>query len=324
MSARDRIEETAAAWLVRQEDPAWTGADQAELQEWLDRSMAHKAAYWRLEHGWRQADRISALGGGVRPAVGPNWSSRPILALAASLIAALALGVVLLVQAGSSTGSAQPDAAVRQAVTPVGGQRRLALADGSRVELNTDTDLRYAIGRERREIWLERGEAFFEVARAPGLPFVVHAGPRTVTVLGTRFSVRREGDRVSVAVLEGRVRVDEDADPAPGRSATLVGGDLAIAQGTSTLLTGNSAERVHDALGWRRGMLIFSQSTLADAVAEFNRYNRVQLIVADPAAAEIRIGGSFHAGNARAFARLLRDAYGLRLKEQDGSILISS
>ena len=56
--ARD-IEDRAARWLIRSEDPEWSSADQGELEAWLEESMAHKAAYWRLEHGWREADRKS-------------------------------------------------------------------------------------------------------------------------------------------------------------------------------------------------------------------------------------------------------------------------
>ena len=57
MSARE-IEQQAALWLVRREEPEWTAADEAMLAAWLEESMAHKAAFWRLEFGWREADRI--------------------------------------------------------------------------------------------------------------------------------------------------------------------------------------------------------------------------------------------------------------------------
>jgi transmembrane sensor len=70
-------------------------------------------------------------------------------------------------------------------------------------------------------------------------------------------------------------------------------------------------------------LLTFDHTTLGDAAAEFNRYNRQQIIIADPEAASIRIGGTFQAANVDAFARLLREAYGLRVEVRDGQTRIS-
>ena len=68
MSRAEQIEELASLWVVRREEPSWSAADQAELDEWLAQSDANKVAYWRLEHGWREADRIASLGAPLRPA----------------------------------------------------------------------------------------------------------------------------------------------------------------------------------------------------------------------------------------------------------------
>ena len=76
-----QIEEQAARWLMRRDEPEWSATDQSGLDDWLAQSMAHKAAYWRLEHGWRQADRIGSLGEAVTPSwrprserwIGRNW-----------------------------------------------------------------------------------------------------------------------------------------------------------------------------------------------------------------------------------------------------------
>lgn len=192
--------------------------------------------------------------------------------------------------------------------TPIGGRRTVPLSDGSKVEMNTATVLRTAVTDESREIWLDKGEAYFEVAHHKGRPFVVHAGSRTVTVLGTKFSVRRDGEKVTVSVVEGKVRVD-DANAQAMPAAIITAGDVAIARGPSTLLTARSEERVENALAWRDGMLKFDQSSLGEAATEFNRYNRKRIEITDSETANIRIGGTFQASNVDAFVRLLRDAY---------------
>jgi len=71
-------------------------------------------------------------------------------------------------------------------------------------------------------------------------------------------------------------------------------------------------------------MLSFDQDPLSEVAAEFNRYNRQQLVVIDADAASIRIGGIFPASKPVDFVRLLRDAYGLQVEETANSIRISS
>lgn len=320
MSAASQIEQQAAEWLMRREQPQWSPDDQIMLDSWLDQSLAHKAAYWRLVHGWQQADRIASLG--AEPAENlprsraiPNWLP---FAAAASIAGAFVLGNIEL--------NRLPIAAVVPAhfSTPVGGRRTIPLVDGSKVELNTATVVRTAVTETRREVWLDQGEAYFQVAHLNGHPFIVHAGDRTVTVLGTKFSVRRDGDKVTVAVIEGRVRIDDSAKPDAVPTAIITAGDVAIAQGASTLLSAKSEEGVVATLGWREGILNFDHTSLADAAAEFNRYNRKLIVIGDSETREIRVGGAFQASNVDAFVRLLHDAYGLHVTAKADQVTLSS
>jgi transmembrane sensor len=322
MSTTAEIENRAASWLIRREEADWSEAEQAALDAWLEESMAHKAAYWRLEHHWRKADKLRALGAGAVHAfeAAPRvprrqwWS-----AIAASLLAIAGIGAAI-----HAVRHEEPQAiADARFTTPVGGHRIVPLSDGSRIEMNTATLVRTAMTETRRDVWLDNGEAYFDVAHRDGQPFVVHAGSRTVTVLGTKFSVRRDGAKVTVSVLEGRVRVD-DANAQTVPAAIITAGDIAIARGPSTLLAARSEERVESALAWRNGMLNFDQATLAEAAAEFNRYSRKRIEIADREAADIRIGGTFRASGMDDFVALLRDAYGLKVEADAAVIRISS
>ncbi|MDV3459135.1 FecR domain-containing protein [Sphingomonas sp. HF-S4] len=315
-SARD----CAADWIIAREQGAWSDRDQQALDAWLDESDLNKAAFWRLEHSWREADRIAALGSGLAPARASAWRLRPrtwtaLTALAASIAAIVGVGFHEAHPGGEAS------TATATFATEVGGHQSLGLSDGSRVELNTDTKMRAAIGADRRAVWLDKGEAFFEVAHRDGLPFVVHAGPREITVLGTKFSVRRVGDKVTVWVREGRVRVDNAERAGAARSAIVTAGGGALSDGAATLVTSTSPERVEQALSWREGMLSFDHERLGDIALEFNRYNRKKIVV-DSEAGGIRIGGTFPALKPVAFARLLRDAYALEIEETDGAIKI--
>ncbi len=321
MTTAAQIEQDAALWLIRREEDGWTPADQAELDAWLAMSMAHKAAYWRLEHGWREADRIGALGMTEQVAVIPprgyisRW--RPF-AIAASLVVALLAGVDQTRIWPSTVVKAQ------HFTTAIGVQKIVPLVDGSRVELNTASAMRTVVDEKRRDVWLDKGEAYFEIAHRDGLPFVVHAGSRTVTVLGTKFAVRRDDDKVTVSVVEGRVRVDDAVQPNAVPAAIITAGDVAVARGTSTLLAGKSDDRVNSSLGWRTGILNFDNTPVSEAVAEFNRYNTTPIRIADDKTGEILIGGSFQASNIDTFIRLLHDAYGLKVRRDDNGVTISS
>jgi len=317
-----RASERAALWILRQEEADWNDARQEELDVWLAESALHRAAYLRLRHSWRQADGIARDRGHARSTIGGTTGARnperrwQPWTLAASLAALIGVGT-------SSLWHDPVPVAVTAYSTPVGAHETIALSDGSKLELNTATQVRTAISTGAREIWLDRGEAYFEVARRDGQPFIVHAGVRKVTVLGTKFSVRRDGDKVSVAVVEGRVRVDDARNPAAVRSAIINGGDLAIARGPSALIAVRAEEKVAEALAWRDGMLNFSDTTLADAAAEFSRYGGRPILVTDPQVAAIRIDGAFRADNVDAFLRLLRDAYDLRVEENSKEVTIS-
>ena len=91
--------------------------------------------------------------------------------------------------------------------TELGEQRNLTLSDGTRVALNTATKIRVRYDNAARRVELERGEALFEVAKVPARPFVVIAGGRRVTAVGTSFVVRRDNEEVAVTLLEGKVTV---------------------------------------------------------------------------------------------------------------------
>jgi transmembrane sensor len=60
-------EEAAARWLLRQEEAGWAEQDHAQLEAWLSAAPQHRVAYWRLEYGWRRADRIAELADPAEP-----------------------------------------------------------------------------------------------------------------------------------------------------------------------------------------------------------------------------------------------------------------
>lgn len=324
MTTNPDIESRAAEWLAL-EDRGCADVERRALEAWLAESSAHRVAYLRLKTAWRRADRLAALRSlptASAPANDPARATRRAwrgLEAAAAAVVAIGLGAFLFELGGFG--------APEEYRTQLGGREVVPLADGSKVELNTDTRIRARVEDANRIVWLDRGEAFFDVAKDEDRPFVVMAGTHRITVLGTKFSVRRDDLDVQVKVLEGRVRVDAidgNGEGSAKRPPTmLTGGQVAVARAESTLVVDRPVRDIGNELAWRGGMLVMNQWTLGEAAREFNRYNRRKLVV-DASAEDIRLGGSFESGGVEAFARLLKDAYGLRVEADDDSIRISN
>jgi len=327
-----QIEARAADWLIERDlaGSDWTPAQQQALDTWLDASTAHLVAWLRLEHTWKRADRLQALqapaqvdragaarGDPAAPATfGVPWWKKPQRRLLGSALAGLGVAVLGFIVLGTFN----PGVDTQSYATARGQLEAVALADGSRLTLNTATRLRASVSTRQREVWLEQGEAFFDIAHDASRPFVIHAGLQQVTVLGTKFSLQRDGDRLRVTVLEGRVQVQAGHS----RPAVLVRDDTAMAEASNVLVSRKSRQQITAAVGWLQGKLVFDQVSLSEAASQFNRYNRKQLVFDDAGAARIGIGGVFDANNVEAFARLLRDSLGLTVQIGAEEIHIAS
>jgi transmembrane sensor len=307
------IEAVAADWLQRRHFWNWTKDDQAALDAWLAESLAHNLAYWRLEAAWDRTERLEAL---RAPETAP-----PRKAWSAPLKIAAALGIAAIIGAAAAHYILMPRDRVFS--TPVGGREVVSFADGTKVELNTDTVLRARMTTKSRTIWLEKGEAYFQVKHDGAHPFVVFAGDHRITDLGTKFLVRRDPGRLEVALMEGRVRFGAtDASP-KSKSALLVPGDVVTATASTMFVTHKSSPALARQLGWEHGMLVFDNMTLADAANEFNRYNRQKLVIADPDAARLTIVGTFHTTDVKAFIDVAQDVFRLHVESNGNEIVIS-
>jgi transmembrane sensor len=312
---RSSINEIASAWLERAHSGNWTEQNQIELEAWLNESSAHRAAYWRLEDAWSHASRLSAL---RAPSPQPAARRRflPILARTAAVIAVCsALGVI------GAKYLLSPE--TRAYATGLGGHKTITLPDGSRIELNTNTVLRVTVSTDKRTVWLDKGEAYFQIKHDAAHPLVVFAAGHRITDLGTKFLIRQDEDHIEIALIEGRARLDTDGASARARSTVLTPGDVAIATADTMSVTQRPAQKLTNELGWRQGQLVFTETTLGDAAAEFNRYNVTKLMVSDPAVARMKINGTFPTAGAEMFARVAQHILQLQVVRRGDEVVIS-
>lgn len=307
----------AGEWLVTKSTATdWSEEDEKTFRAWLERSPAHRLAYWRLELAWQSAGRLSALRQPMHRSLlrteprTSNWLSR---------IAAI-FGVLAV--AGASYAYLQREPTAKTYSTALGEHKTLALTDGSTVELTTDTTIRVALGRNRH-VWLDRGEAFFRVIHDPAHPFVIQSGGQRIIDLGTEFAVRHTGDTVKVAVLSGKVLVESAASDPHYEPVTLTSGEAAEASLQSIRRIATTQTKIKQALSWRDDILVFDSTPLAEAAAQFNRYNKTQLVIADKRIGELRVGGSFPTTDVESFVRVAQHILKLHSERRGDSTVLT-
>jgi transmembrane sensor len=311
------IEARAATYLQRRRYWDWCEADQTELDTWLAEALAHRVAFWRLEAALGRTERLAAL----RPSAQDEAKPAPRSQARFVLFSVAALGLFAAVCIAAVSFFSLP--IERTYTTSVGGNQSIVLADGSRIELNTDTVLRTRENAAARTIWLDKGEAYFQIKHDVAHPFVVMVGDRRVTDLGTKFLVRRDVERLEVAVMEGRVRFDSSGGPSQAKSALLTSGEDIVATPNTVFLTARSVQKIGEELGWRKGIIVFDHTTLADAAAEFNRYNARKLVIADRSVANIAIDGTFPTDDVEAFIDVVQHILQLHVDKYKDEIAIS-
>jgi|HubBroStandDraft_2_1064218.scaffolds.fasta_scaffold32793_2 transmembrane sensor len=308
------IEERAAIWLQRQHFWDWSDSDQETLDAWLAEATAHEVAYLRLKAGYGRTERLVAL-----------RTRRMTGATRARLFrfTAGAAGVLVLAAAGFAAQFYLTQSQDVTYTTPVGGHQTIALADGSQIELNTDTVLRVRVNAGQRTATLEHGEAYFQIKHDAAHPFVVAAAGHRVTDLGTKFLVRGGPSRIEVTLVEGRARIDADDAALQSHSAILTPGDDFVAGPRSISVTRETAREESNKLSWRSGSIVFRHTALSDAAEEFNRYNRDKIIIADDAAGKLKVDGTLPTNDPEAFADIAQDILHLHVEKRGSDFVIS-
>lgn len=312
------INDSATDWVARidkaQGDPKGAEQAQAELAVWLAGDARRRGAYFRARAAWHMLDRASVLrssDSGLDEMHGTNennrtatsWLTRRRMLLGtgslAASVAAVVSGVILL--NGRKT----------DIQTAVGEIRRIPLDDGSLAQVNTSSHLEVALQENVRQISLQEGEAWFKVAHDSKRPFVVAAGDVRVRAVGTGFSVRRNADGAIVQVTEGTVEVWSVGSEAEPRLVS-AGSRTFVSDIEGAGVVARADEEIERKLSWREGQLIFDGDTLAEAAAEFNRYNKLQVIVEDPVLGEERLVGRFRTDEPVAFVRAVANMLGAK------------
>ncbi|MFJ4374516.1 FecR family protein [Pseudomonas japonica] len=297
------ITDAAAHWCMRLHADDCTVEEHAEFEQWLNAKPLHRQEFEAMQEIWITADHLprppapaQILQLPVKPKPQPQRARHYASAAVITLLALPLAGWV-----GWEQGWLPNDYQSEQSSD---SRRTVTLGDGSEVELNLGTSLRYLRFKDERRVVLSKGEAFFKVSHDLQHPFVVRAGSGQIQVTGTQFNVWKYQDQVKVTLVEGSVLVSSDSFKlgsgyrlGPGMQASYKAGDLEPSL--------NQTYASDSSLAWRNGKLVIDNLTLDQALPLINRYLENPLRLADASTGSIRISGIYNTGDVKRLVRTL-------------------
>ena len=317
-----QILDEAACWYARLSAPDCTELDRAGYLRWRRENAAHEQADAGVARFLDDVDQLVATDQRMSVlaeealAAGRSTRNRRWLVPAAIACCLVLEGISAYLWLNKW----QPGEPVTLA-TSVREQGSVTLGDGSKVHLDVSSNLTVRITRKERSIELKGGRALFEVAHNPSRPFVVHSGNGSVTALGTRFQVQREGDRVIVTLAEGTVLVSQQITGSGLHEERMKPGE----QLTYSTNGGYWERRAVDsaaALSWSSGRLVFRGDPLIEALGEINRYSNRKIRIGDPSLNNLEVSGTFAMGDTTSVASALTQVLPVRaVEKQDETIL---
>ena len=294
------------------DDPA-RAYDDAGFRQWHDAAPDYRTAFAELEQfdafmaASADSPQLSALRAEALDTLDATRKRRGrVRALAASLLVLVACGGGAALVAPNFMPDRAGEVVAERYATGAHEQSTITLLDGSQVTLDVSSEIRVSFTQNERRIFLDSGHAYFSVAKDRQVPFVVQARDRDITALGTTFDVWDGTDQLRVVLIEGRVEVA----PATRQNViTMAPGDVLVQRGGRTML--DNIDNPASFASWRKGLLIFDDSRLADAVAEINRYTHRPIRLSDEELGELRISGAFHIRKANTFSEAMQEYFDL-------------
>lgn len=302
--------EAAASWFVRLREAELSTETHAAWLAWIEASPRHRDAFSAVQATWHASGTVQwpALDELAEPPPSsrPVSSSRAFRSPAGSVAALIVVGAIATlaglgsVSGGWTHGFAGSKEVRKRIATGRAEPQSAVLPDGSRLELGALTGVEVRFTPQRRLVVADEGETFYQVHHDPNRPFIVEAGPVRVTAIGTAFSVRREGEAVSVSVQEGVVDIKPNLDDRGVRASSRMPERVSVVRakagqqirfdGLHFASVSAPAEGANAA--WHRGRLRFVEEPLAVVVANLNRYSGRRIVIGDSALDALRFTGT--------------------------------
>ena len=288
----EHIIQQAANWLTRLHDEDVSESERQAFNAWCQADPRHAVAIERMRALWGSFDTLPAQP--ARVALNRAFAPRPARGVQAMAV----LGLVLC----GWLGLEQLPVWMADQRTGVGERLQIALADGSQLQLNSNSAVDVRFDGHQRVVELLQGELWVDVAKDARRPFVVRTDQGTATALGTRYLVKRAPDGTTVVtVIESTVAVKGDTNEG-----------VKVMAGQRSILDHGRAEPPQaiddtDPDAWTRGLLKVNDQPLSDVLQTMASY-RHGLVRFDPQALRgLRVSGVFRLDDTAAALAALAD-----------------
>ncbi|MBD3585222.1 hypothetical protein HHX48_05700 [Salinimonas sp. HHU 13199] len=339
-TSKDEIYEQASLWISRI-DRGLSEDEKKALTQWLNASQGHRRILFELAGTWDDMSVLSEL-----QSLNPAMSARPTKsvrrhlyrsrhAIAASFVV-LGLCLTLFgITPWLTNDATRPAHAVQRVATAIGEQRDIKLADGTLVQLNTNSIIQADFSGNVRRVTLKQGEAHFTVAHDHYRPFIVQAANNTVTAIGTAFNMQlTDEDGFELVVTEGKVLVRDLLSTEQASDATalinpdiqhdkklLVSGEKATVKGDISARLKLKPDVMQQDLAWQQGMIVFTGEPLDVALKEIGRYTPVTFKITDESLLDKRVAGYFKVGDISGLLAALKNSFNIVHKRGDGLVI---
>lgn len=313
------------SWAVRLDGQRLSAEEFARFKAWHDQSQSHTEKFSKVAALWRDLDMLSDVPMLPLEVARRSWRQTlsrlisPVMirrqfAVMTAMIIFAAMTVMFLNQG-------QDKFIPVIHTSAIGARKTIDLADGSRVILNTGSQIEVLYTPERRIVRLMRGEAYFTVAHNKSRPFEVYAGTNIVRAVGTAFAVELRPELVEVTVTQGQVQL-ATLGSNDGPDGTMHEIPLALVRSGQNAeisdriksITSIDQKEIDRRLAWKTGGLIFRGEALEDVIREVSRYTTTKIIISDPAIRKIKIGGYFKTSETDAMLQALETSFGVSVR----------
>ncbi len=346
-SSNSKLAQEACAWIAQIESESMTACDHIAFEEWLERSPAHKAELLRFAQFSKELNILTEMAEPLRQAAEtkrrrslvikqPIWRSFTFAGSCIAFVFAIFIGTYLI--QNNEPGYSGPVLYK----TAVGSHRKIMLADGTLLELNTDSEVEVDYSKTRRKVRLLNGEAFFQVAHNKKRPFIVYAGERSVRAVGTAFVVSLLPKSFEVTVTEGKVELSNNllepvdaslelksqAEPQPSLQQPASSQSIYMSAGESVIYNPQtdtpldtkvvdsvSQREILRKLSWQEGLLDFSETPLVEVIEDLSRYTTMKIEIQDPELRDLKFGGLFRTNELQALFDALEMTFDIDIEK---------
>jgi transmembrane sensor len=345
----EHIDNEAREWFTLMQSGAVTELQQQQLKQWLSADAAHQQAYRQYEIIWQDLATLanSPEAKALKRSIKASWFEQVSVGFqnfVAQLFNKLRTGVnnlgtgarihlalsisASIIFIGALFFIQRPEqVSIIQYATSIAETKEIKLADGSQITLGAKSEIKVWATASERHVDLINGQAFFVVAKNPQRPFFVNSGNTLVKVVGTRFDVRKGEDQTRVAVLEGIVNVSSTQKLA-GKSTQIGPTQVILTAGQQVTHANNgNFDMVSDISSaeleaWRHGRLIYRRASLADVVADANRYYNGTISLSSKNLADLKVTAAISTNQIESLTDMLSKSLPIAVRREAGNHII--